>query len=507
MPIGFQLNKRAHRIIFSRRHGHYVAVAECACAQGKTAGQTTIAGGQGTGLGGFLAPFFTPLFLPFVGVLLSGAGLVGAAWSQALPAQPLPVQPLPVLASNALPQGTSTAQGAIAISQSSSANAASMSINQTTSKAVINWQSFDIGSNAKVNVIQPNAQAVLLNRVVGATTPSQILGQLSANGQVVVINPSGVVVGKDGSVSASSFTASTLGITDANFMAGNGQYERNGSTAGVVNLGSIKTTGGYVALLGASVSNEGKIQTQGGTAYMAAAERITIPVSGSGRIKLELAPASINTTVTNSQSGTLVTEGGQVYMQAAALNNAVASIFQNGTIDSSGVQGGAVHLLTDGGTIKVSGSITANSANSTNSANTNSNSSGVGSKGGDIIIGRDAETGLLAQSTDVSGAQLESNKGFVETSGDVLKVDGISVKAGEWLLDPYNITIAASTPSGTAYASSYTSAADSVILASDISANLTAGTSVTLATGAGGASLGNTTSTPTLPRQAAARLL
>jgi hypothetical protein len=73
----------------------------------------------------------------------------------------------------------------------------------------------------------------------------------------------------------------------------------------------------------------------------------------------------------------------------------------------------------------------------------------------------------------------------------VLSTAGTRVKAGEWLLDPYNITIAASSPTGTAYASNYTSGADSTILASDISANLTAGTSVTIATGAGGASAGN----------------
>jgi hypothetical protein len=174
-------------------------------------------------------------------------------------------------------------------------------------------------------------------------------------------------------------------------------------------------------------------------------------------------------------------------MQAAALSDAVASITHTGTIDTTGVQGGAVDILAEHGQIRVSGSITANST-------------AAGNKGSDIYIGREDKidpvtgkvTTVLAAATDVSGAKLESNQGFVETSGDVLSTTGTRVKAGEWLLDPYNITIAAGAATGTNYAS-FTSGADSVILASDISANLTAGTSVTIATGDGdgGASVGN----------------
>jgi hypothetical protein len=184
--------------------------------------------------------------------------------------------------------------------------------------------------------------------------------------------------------------------------------------------------------------------------------------------------------VANQKHGVIVAEGGQVYMQAAALGQAVASVLNSGSIDTSGAQAGAVHLLADGGQIMVDGRITANSSGQ--------DDQGQLRKGGDIYIGRDEETGVLAKATDVSGAKLESAKGFVETSGDVLSTTGTRVKAREWLLDPYNITIAASGATGTAYSSSFTSGADSTILASDISANLTAGTSVTIATGAGGAS-------------------
>ena len=113
------------------------------------------------------------------------------------------------------------------------------------------------------------------------------------------------MVGSDGSVSASAFTASTLNISDADFMAGNGRYTREGSTGEVVNKGRISVApGGYVALLGASVSNEGAIVAPQGNVFMAAADVVTLPsptvglpIGPSGRIRLELTPASISAAV------------------------------------------------------------------------------------------------------------------------------------------------------------------------------------------------------------------
>ena len=235
------MNIRSFKTVFSKRLGALVAVGEHASSQGKANGASVGAG--------FAGIDWLSSTSRYVGALTASFALVSVAWAG------------PV-ANTALPTGGQVAQGQASISQSDVV----MSITQSTAKAVLNWTTFDIGQNAKVNIVQPGADAVMLNRVTSAN-PSQLLGQLNANGQVVLVNPNGVLFGKDGSVNANSFTASTLGITDANFMAGNNQFDRNGSTAAVVNQGSIKTTGGYVALLGASVSNEGQINTQGGTAY------------------------------------------------------------------------------------------------------------------------------------------------------------------------------------------------------------------------------------------------
>ena len=169
-------------------------------------------------------------------------------------------------------------------------------------------------------------------------------------------------------------------------------------------------------------------------------------------------------------------------MQAQAMNNAIASVLQSGRIDTSGTQAGDVHLLADGGHIKVDGRITANSTN-------------PDAKGGQIVIGRDVDSGKLALSTDVSGAELESQKGFVETSGDWLTTANTQVKADQWLLDPYNVTISGSS-SGTAYVDPgttyvYTPTATSSIKAADVAASLNNGTSVTISTGAAGSTGGD----------------
>ncbi len=456
------MNHLCYKTIFSKRLGTLVAVGEHACSQSK---------GQGASAAPGAAGFFDARF---VGTLALGFASVSLGWSQTLP------------------QGAQVVQGVVSVSQSGH----QMAITQSTPKAVVNWQSFDIGQNAKVNVLQPSSQSVLLNRVL-SDNPTQILGQLQANGQVVLVNPKGIVVGSDGSVSASAFTASTLNISDADFMAGNMRYTRNGSTGQVMNKGRIEVApGGYVALLGASVSNEGQIIAPQGGVALGAADTVTVPVGRTGKIKLELSPASINAAVANQKDGVIVAEGGQVYLQAAALGQAVASVLNSGSIDTSGVQAGVVHLLADGGQIKVDGRITANSSGQDDQGHTR--------KGGDIVIGRDEDTGVLAKATDVSGAKLESQRGFVETSGDHLVTREVSVKAAEWLLDPSDITISSAADSnvtGTSPADTTPNGAtgtSSVVSVNTIQTAINAGTSVTIkttndsnTTGAGNITLAN----------------
>ena len=144
------------------------------------------------------------------------------------------------IAVNALPTGGKVVAGAATISSTSTATSATMNINQTSQRAVINWQTFNVGKNATVNFNQPNSSAVTLNRVVSAT-PSMIQGAINANGQVILVNPNGVTFGKGAEVNAAGVVASTLNISNQDFMNGKNIYSGNGEGK-IVNKGTITAT-------------------------------------------------------------------------------------------------------------------------------------------------------------------------------------------------------------------------------------------------------------------------
>ena len=143
-----------------------------------------------------------------------------------------------------------------------------MTVNQSSSNAAINWQSFNIGKGEAVRFVQPNSSSVALNRVLGSD-PSSILGSLSANGKVFLVNPNGILFGKGSQVNVNGLVASTLAITDNDFMSGNYRFSGSGDGT-ILNQGSINADGGYVALLGVNVGNQGVISAKLGTVALAA---------------------------------------------------------------------------------------------------------------------------------------------------------------------------------------------------------------------------------------------
>ena len=234
---------------------------------------------------------------------LSGAGRL-TAWGMA---------GVLVLASGphafALPVGGTVAAGSASISSSPGA----LQINQSTPQAIINWQSFSIAKSESVTFHQPSSSSVVLNRVTGGD-PSTILGSLTANGKVFLVNPNGVLFAKGAQVNVGGLVASTLGISDANFKAGNYQFTgTNGN--GVVNQGSIIANGGYVALLGAKVDNEGVITAQMGSVVLASGAAMTMDVAGNGLLNVAVSKGAVNALVKNG--GLIQANGGEVIMTAA----------------------------------------------------------------------------------------------------------------------------------------------------------------------------------------------
>jgi filamentous hemagglutinin family protein len=127
---------------------------------------------------------------------------------------------------NALPTGGQVVAGQAAISQTSTATSATMNVSQTSQRAVVNWDSFNVGKNAQVNFNQPNQNAVILNRVTGANA-SVIDGAIKANGQVILVNQNGVSFGRGSQVDAAGVVASTLDISNKAFMEGKSTFNGN----------------------------------------------------------------------------------------------------------------------------------------------------------------------------------------------------------------------------------------------------------------------------------------
>ncbi|MBS0447963.1 MAG: filamentous hemagglutinin N-terminal domain-containing protein [Proteobacteria bacterium] len=212
-----------------------------------------------------------------------------------------------------LPSGLRTASGQARVSTSGN----TMTVTNTAS-AILNWQSFNIGAGSSVRFQQPNASSKVLNRVTG-TDPSSIFGSLTSNGSVWLLNPNGVLFGKGARVDVGSLVASTLDLSDADWLAG-----RYGLTtgpgdkgAGVTNLGDLQTAfGGRIALLGDDVTNEGSIDASGGQVLLAAGKSIDLVDTGTPNLAVHVqAPAG---QVLNL--GTLIADGGRVDIQAAMVN-------------------------------------------------------------------------------------------------------------------------------------------------------------------------------------------
>jgi len=140
----------------------------------------------------------------------------------------------------ALPTGGTVASGAAVIS---SPTPGALTVQQSSSRAIINWLSFSIGQGDKVTF--DNGTGATLNRVSAGAPISELNGVLSATGSVYLINPSGVIVGKTGVINVGgTFVASTQDVTDGGFMAGGSLNFSGASNGAVVNYGRIGALGG-----------------------------------------------------------------------------------------------------------------------------------------------------------------------------------------------------------------------------------------------------------------------
>ena len=217
-----------------------------------------------------------------------------------------------------------------------------LTIDQTTAKAAIDWQSFNIAPNETTQFVQPSASAIALNRVQ-AGDPSVIAGKLTANGQLVLINPNGVVFTKGAQVDVNSLLATPTGISTANFMAGRMIFDQPSSdpNAQVVNNGHITVAqGGLAALVAPGVANNGVIAAKLGRVVLGGASTYTLDFYGDGLIQFDVgAPVSAAPVGRDgkpwsslvSNAGRIDAPGGTVLLTA----DAVSGILQH-VVDATG---------------------------------------------------------------------------------------------------------------------------------------------------------------------------
>ena len=311
----------------------------------------------------------------------------------------------------AAPEGGQVVSGAGSVARSG----ATTTINQASQNLSLNWKSFNIAPTETVNFVQPSASAIAVNRI-SDTNGTQILGRVNANGQVYLINPNGVLFGAGAQINVGALVASTLDLNDASLGSNSRSFSGNG-TGSVINLGSINATGangtgGFVALLGNSVSNQGNISAPQGTLALGSGSAATLTFQNNSLVKMQIDRSVLNNLTENG--GVIRADGGLVLMSAGAKDALLASVVNNtGVIEARTVANHAGNIILLGGmaagTVNVAGTLDASAPN-----------------GG--------------------------NGGFIETSAAHVKVADAAIistaapqgKTGSWLIDPTDFTIAAS---------------------------------------------------------------
>ncbi|HYA41549.1 MAG TPA: YDG domain-containing protein [Syntrophobacteraceae bacterium] len=241
-------------------------------------------------------------------------------------------------------------------------------IDQTTEDAIINWNGFSIASGELTQFIQPNSGAITLNRVI-QNDPSQIFGQLKANGQVWLVNPNGVFFGPNAKVDVAGILVTTADIKNNDFMAGryNFSIPSPNSKASVTNQGTISIKdAGLAGLVAPHVRNDGIIQARLGQVVLGGTPTFTLDFNGDGLIKFQATSKVVQSDPNNplvANTGTIKADGGTVLVTANAAAGVVnEAINVGGLVEarSASMKDGAIVLNGgDSGVVDVAGTLDA----------------------------------------------------------------------------------------------------------------------------------------------------
>ncbi|OGA61903.1 MAG: hypothetical protein A3F77_18680 [Betaproteobacteria bacterium RIFCSPLOWO2_12_FULL_67_28] len=411
--------------------------------------------------------------------------------------------------------------------------------------AIINWQGFSIGTGEITRFQQQSAASAVLNRVVGQD-PSAILGTLWSNGKVYLVNPNGILFGQGSRVDVAGLVATTLNLSNGDFLAGRLNFEAGAVANSLVNQGEVVSgSGGRILLIAPEVQNHGLISSPQGEVVLAAGKSVQLVEADLPMLKVEVQAGGEALNV-----GQILAEGGKIGVYAGLINQRgvvradSASVDASGKIvfrssdttlveagsvtSASGAKGGEIQVLGNkvgltgdarvdasgeagGGMVLIGGDFQGKNPEVPNAYRTyfgpeamikaDAISSGDGGK---VIVWSDDATRAYGTISARGGAQ-GGNGGLVETSGhylDVTRAPDVSApngKGGTWLLDPWDITISAASDQNSSNVGSGTtydfraSASPSVVSVSTITTALAAGGNVTVRTSGSGTEQGNIT--------------
>jgi filamentous hemagglutinin family protein len=233
------------------------------------------------------------------------------------------------------PQGGAVTSGSAAISTSG----ATTTINQSSDRAIIRWDSFDINNAEHVKFLQPSSSSLTVNRIRD-TKASTINGKITANGNIILINPNGLIFGASSIVDVGSLVATTSDLEDDHaFMAGGAvKFTKPGNIdAKIITNGNITVReAGLVGLVAPHVENNGIIQARLGKVQLASGDIHTIDFAGDGLIKLEISDAVVSQSVKNT--GQIFADGGDILLTASVARHIVNTIVTNtGTLQANTV--------------------------------------------------------------------------------------------------------------------------------------------------------------------------
>ncbi len=329
----------------------------------------------------------------------------------------------------------------------------STTIDQHSMRAVGEAQELHIGTMGSVRINQTSKNSLFVGRVVGNhSDPTQILGRLSADGRVMIIDRNGVFFGANSVVDAAGIAATTGDVSNADIMDGNENFTfQNFGNGEIVLEGTMNVNeAGLAAFVAPNVRNSGVINAKMGKVVFAGGEKVTLDLYGDGLVEVAVDGALGNTLLENT--GTIDAEGGTVVMTAQSARDVVDNVINNEgviTVGSVTQKGGKIVLSggkkgkvrntgtidasgTEGGEIKVTGQAIELAATSKIKANA---SSGAAGKAEVIATETLAVNGTLH-------AQGEGKTGFIDTSApSVTFGDETEIRAGKWLLDPADIWV------------------------------------------------------------------